>query len=172
MGLGEQAGDWDVAKGGEALIAKYTPAAIDLQPGDTFTAIPGGWQQWRGATLVATFLKASMTRAVQTDPLFINSSTPFAFYAEEHPMAAVAVTMTDVTLDGENYNFQFGPEGFSKTLADLEAERAELQSAAMAQKIARVNAYAKSNGGADMTGMVGVAVTIDFDANTFISISE
>ena len=87
-------------------------------------------------------------------------------------MAAVATTMTDVTLDADTYNFQFGPEGFPKTIADLESERVELQSIAMAQKIARVNAYAKSNGGADMTKMVGIPVTIDYDATNPIQLGE
>jgi hypothetical protein len=155
------------------LIAKYTPAAIDLQPGDTFAEVTGGWQQMRGATLVATFLRKDMTRTELTAPQLLNSWTlPFAFYVEEHPMAAIATTMTNVTLEGTTYNFQFGPEGFPKTLEDLEAERVELQSVAMAQKIARVNAYAKSNGGADMTGMVGIPVTIDFDANNPIQIGD
>lgn len=167
------------------MIAKYTPAAIDLLPGDEFPPVEGltrtvdgwyasvkGFQHKRGSTILATYLLKDMARLALLAGAFINGSTPFAFYVEEFRMAAVASTMTNVTLDGDVYTFQHGPEGFPKTISQLEAELAELQSAEMAQKIARVNAFAKSNGGADMSGMIGIPVTIDFAANNPIQLGE
>lgn len=167
------------------MLAKYTPTAITWLPGDVQVVIPGltktvdgfyaecqGFQQKRGAAIVATFLLKDMTRLVLTGATPINGSTPICLLVEEFKMAAQAATMTDVTLDGDTYTFQFGPEGFPKTLADLELMRSEVQSQDMVKKVAIVNAYAKSNGGADMTQMVGIPVTIDFDANQPIQIGE
>lgn len=154
------------------MIVKYTPATANVLTGDTFPEIQGGWQQRRGATLIATFLKSSMTRTEITGGVFVNSSVPFAFYVEEIPMAAVAVTMTDVSREGETINYQFGPEGFAKTASDLDAMVAKYQNTAAVQEMAMAKDWKNSNGGAQLGSMIGVPMLADFEANQPIQVGQ
>lgn len=168
------------------MIAKYTPAApITAKTGDTFPEIAGsfvtadGWHapikgftHKRGAATLATYLLKDMTRVPLTTGVFLNSSTlPFAFYVEEFKMDAATATNTAVTKNGDNFNFDFAGTGTPRTLEQLAAEQAELQTDEMAQKFQRVMAFARSSGGANMTSQVGKVCTIDFNADNPVSFS-
>jgi hypothetical protein len=149
------------------LIAKYTPAAISLLPGDTFAEVTGGWQQKRGAATVATFLRKDMTRTVLTAAFFINSAVPFAFYREEH-MPGTLVTMTDVARSGEIVRFKFA-NGTEREFPTLEAAKSAVEyldsEDTTGEDALILKAIRNSPDGANLETMIGASFSADFNAN-------
>lgn len=151
------------------MIVTYTPATIDLHPGDTFVEVAGGWQQKRGATLVATFLRINMARAILAAPVFINSSTRFAFYKEEQ-MAGQNIAMTAVAKDDSTgsitYSFSNGAE---KEFASFAAVKDSVAYIDTTPDVAIDTLIAKSvknsPDGTNLENMVGASMAINLSAD-------
>jgi len=149
------------------MIAKYTPAAITLLPGDVFVEIAGGFEQRRGASLVATFLKKNMTRTAPGGPLFIDSSSPFAFYVEEH-MPGIVSTLVNVTRSGDAATFHFAG-GVSREFSSLAEALGEVEyldaSQVTSQDALILKTIRNSPDGANLENIIGASFSADFNAN-------
>ena len=157
------------------MIAKYTPVTIDLQPGDEFVSVAGGFEQWRGVVLVATFLKTEMTRTVLTASQFVNSGTPFAFYVEEN-MPGVMATLTGVQINESSgeYTYSFG-DGTARTYASRNAAKnavAVLDTDTNTPKDFLIAQSLRKDGeGSNASVMVGQSCTVDCAALSPCSMS-
>jgi hypothetical protein len=159
------------------LIAKYTPAVSPtVQNGDTFPEVSGGWQHKRGAVVLGTYLRKNMTRTELTAAFFINGSTAFAFYREEH-MPGINVSMTRVrenqTSGAVTFDFSDG-NGIEYANWAAVGEMADTidTDVTLAEKVLAAKAFRASPDGANKATQVGASISINCLADSPVVYTE